>query len=964
MTRSVVAEPQGLSPLEVPKPNLTDEEIRYAVKKLHREPNEVEWAMLEAQWSEHCSYKSSKPLLKQLPSKGPRVLLGPGFDAGVIDIGDGWVVTLHIESHNHPSAIDPYGGAATGVGGVVRDILSLGTRPIALLDPLRFGSIESLHTRWLFDNVIRGISDYGNCVSGKDLVYFTNDDDFHISDFESFFYEYQNNGKCSLEFSNNHTVILKPKIELQVLSFDFKSKRATFHKVNRIYRMLAPKLLSVHTNLGRVVSVTPEHPMFVASNDGIITVKQASDIRIGDRIPILCDYPTRDELRNTHEIDVIKELTDRGQGAQLGIRPAKRFPRSARSRFKRHENFASVKVKKVEEVNGEFPVYNLEVDGTHNYVTTGGIITHNCIGVPTVGGEVEFDLSFERNCLVDVACIGLGRKDRLVLGEARNPGDLVYLVGGRTGRDGIRGASFASKTLTDKSDMERSAVQVPDPFTKKLIIEAILEAVEANIVQGMKDLGGGGLSCGLSEIAAKAGTGIEIDLNKIQTREPNMQPAEIMISESQERMVLLIREKDERRLVNILEKWEVGYAKIGHVTNGLLLTIRRGDEVVAKVPAKFVAEAPLSPRSSKRPLYLDALAEVPEPTIPKDLGRTLVELLSNPSIASKEWIYRQYDHEVGIRTIVKPGEADSALLRLPNKRSLALTTGGNSKQCYVDPYWGTVGVVSEALCNLVAGGAEPVAVVDHLQFGDPGNPEVYWTFKEAIRALSNYLKALGVPCVGGKVSFYNEDSMNRKAIKSSPVIAALGLVEPKTPKILQALREEGDDLIIVGSTTDDLGGSEYYEHIHKLTSGQVSRVNLKKEKILLRSLLRILRSGHVESAHDISKGGLAVALAEMSVQGHKGVTIDLDQVPDKTSRIDNLLFSESRSRFVLETKPKNGARIIGSFKRLGIPAARVGSVTDNGIEFLSNGQPIITIPLAEASRAWSETIPRAMEATL
>src|SRR5438132_6270557 len=451
MTRSVVAEPQGLSPLEVPKPNLTDEEIRYAVKKLHREPNEVEWAMLEAQWSEHCSYKSSKPLLKQLPSKGPTVLLGPGFDAGVVDIGDGWVVTLHIESHNHPSAIDPYGGAATGVGGVVRDILSLGTRPIALLDPLRFGSIESLHTRWLFDNVVRGIADYGDCI-----------------------------------------------------------------------------------------------------------------------------------------------------------------------------------------------------------------------GVPTVGGEVEFDPYFERNCLVDVVCVGLGRKDKLVLGEARNPGDLVYLVGGRTGRDGIRGASFASKTLTDKSDTERSAVQVPDPFTKKLIIEAILEAVEANIVQGMKDLGGGGLSCGLSEIAAKAGTGIEIDLNKIQTREPNMQPAEIMISESQERMVLLIREKDERRLVNILEKWEVGYAKIGHVTNGLLLTIRRGDEVVAKVPAKFVAEAPLSPRSSKRPLYLDVLAKVPEPPLPEDLDQTLIELLSSPNIASKEWIYRQYDHEVGIRTITKPAQADSALLRLPN----------------------------------------------------------------------------------------------------------------------------------------------------------------------------------------------------------------------------------------------------------------------------------------------------------
>jgi phosphoribosylformylglycinamidine synthase len=738
-----------LALVKAPEPNLTDEEIRYAVKKLEREPNEVEWAMLEAQWSEHCSYKSSKPLLKQLPSKGPRVLVGPGFDAGVIDIGDGWVVTLHIESHNHPSAIDPYGGAATGVGGVVRDILSLGTRPIALLDPLRFGSIESLHTRWLFDNVVRGIADYGNCI-----------------------------------------------------------------------------------------------------------------------------------------------------------------------------------------------------------------------GVPTVGGEAEFDMSFERNCLVDVACVGLGRKDKLVLGEARNPGDLVYLVGGRTGRDGIRGASFASKTLTDKSDTERSAVQVPDPFTKKLIIEAILEAVEAKIVQGMKDLGGGGLTCGLSEIAAKAGTGIEVDLDNIQTREPNMRPAEIMISESQERMLLLIKVRDERRLVNILEKWEVGYSKIGCVTSNGLLTIRRGTEVVAKAPAKFVAEAPLTPRSSKRPLYLDALADVPEPAIPEDLDRTLIELLSSPNIASKEWIYRQYDHEVGIRTIVKPGEADSALLRLPNKRSLALAIGGNSKHCYVDPYWGAVGVVSEAFCNLVAGGAEPVGVVDHQQFGDPGTPEVYWTFKEAIRAISNYLRAFGVPCVGGKVSFYNEDSMNHKAIKPSPVIAAVGLVEPKTPKILQALREEGDDLIIVGNTSDEMGGSEYYEHIHKLTGGQVPKVNLKKEKILLRSLLRILRSGRVESAHDFSKGGLAVALAEMSVQGRKGVTVDVGKVPNKTRRMDNLLFSESRSRFVLETRPKNTARIVSSFKRLGISAAEVGTVTNDGIEFLLNSQPIITIPLAEASKAWSETIPRAMEATV
>ena len=733
----------------VQKPNLTDEEIQYAIRKLQREPNEVEWAMLEAQWSEHCSYKSSKPLLKQLPSKGPRVLVGPGFDAGVIDIGDGWVVTLHIESHNHPSAIDPYGGAATGVGGVVRDILSLGTRPIALLDPLRFGTIKTTHTLWLFDNVVRGIADYGNCI-----------------------------------------------------------------------------------------------------------------------------------------------------------------------------------------------------------------------GVPTVGGEVEFDPSFERNCLVDVACVGLGRKDKLVLGEARNPGDLVYLVGGRTGRDGIRGASFASKTLTERSDMERSAVQVADPFTKKLIIEAVLEAVDAGILRGMKDLGGGGLTCGLSEIAAKAGTGIEIDLSKIQTREPNMQPAEIMISESQERMLLLVQEKDEKKLASILDKWELGYEKIGQVTTKDLLTIKRGNEVVARAPAKFIAEAPLAPRSAKRPAYLDFLAKVPAPAIPEDLDRTLIQLLSSPDIASKEWIYRQYDHEVGIRTIIKPGQADSALLRLPNKRSLALTTDGNSKQCYIDPYWGTVGVVSEALCNLVATGAEPVAVVDHLQYGDPGNPEVYWTFKEAIRAISNYLKALNVPCIGGKVSFYNEDSTSRKAIKPSPVIAAIGLVEPKTPRVLQAIRKEENDLVVIGNTSDEMGGSEYYEHIHRLTGGEVPRVNLKKEKTLLRAMLRTLRGGRVESIHDLSKGGLAVALAEMSIQGRRGITVDLDKVPSKTTRMDNLLFSESRSRFIFETKPKHTTRIVSSFKRVGISAAKVGSVTDNGIEFLSKGQSIVALPLAEATRAWSETFPRAMEAAL
>ncbi len=734
--------------VELVIPNLTREETQYAVKKLGREPNEVEWAMLEAQWSEHCSYKSSRQLLKQLPTKGPRILVGPGFDAGVVDVGNGWVVTLHIESHNHPSAIDPYGGAATGVGGVVRDILSLGTRPIALLDPLRFGSLDNSHSRWLFDNVVRGIGDYGNCI-----------------------------------------------------------------------------------------------------------------------------------------------------------------------------------------------------------------------GVPTVGGEVEFDQSFQRNCLVDVVCIGLGRKDQLVLGEAQHPGDLVYLIGGSTGRDGIRGASFASRNLAEKSESERSAVQVPDPFTKKLIIEAVLEAVNAGIIQGMKDLGGGGLTCGLSEMAAKAGTGMEIDLDQVKVREPDMSPAETLISESQERMLLTIKSQDEKKLHSILDKWEVSRTRIGQVTKNGLLTIRQSGKIVANAPAKLVAEAPLEFHSSKKPLYIDELASIPDPPEPQDLKQPLLQLLADPNIASKEWVYRQYDHEVGLRTIVKPGHGDAAVLRLPKGRTLSVTTDGNSKQCYLDPYWGTIGILSEASSNLIATGAEPVAVVDHLQFGNPNNPDVYWTFKETVQAVADYLKQVRLPCVGGKVSFYNQDETTNKAIKPSPVIAAIGLRERQTPWLGLGLQREGDELTIAGTTLLELGGSEYYEHVHNHVGGRVPRVNLKAEAQFHKTLLRVLRSGLVRATHDCSKGGLAVALTEMAIQGERGFRINLDLVPHKTTRTDQLLFSETKPRFILETQPRNTSRVLAMLKRSKVPASKIGQVKGEELDFQAGEEKIFTLPVSAARNAWSKSIPRAIEAT-
>ncbi|MDG6898853.1 MAG: phosphoribosylformylglycinamidine synthase subunit PurL, partial [Nitrososphaerota archaeon] len=494
---------------------LTSAEVQAVRNALGRKPNETEWAVIDAEWSEHSSYKSSKRLLRLLPTTGRRVLLGPGYDAGVVDIGKGYVVTLHIESHNHPSAIDPYGGAATGIGGVLRDILSMGSRPIALLDMLRFGDVAaSSHSRWLFKNVVRGIADYGNCV-----------------------------------------------------------------------------------------------------------------------------------------------------------------------------------------------------------------------GVPTVAGDVEFDGSFERNCLVDVGCVGVAKKERLVLGEAKRPGDVLLLIGGSTGRDGVGGATFASKNLTAGSETERSSVQVPAPFTKKLLIDAILEAAETGLIRGMKDLGGGGLSTALSELASKGGTGVDVELTKVMTRQPDMTPAETMISESQERMILVLAPRGSEPVLEVLEKYDVPHAIIGRVTSGGSMKVRVDGRVVVDLPVDLVTGAPLIPRESRRPDVKEGLA--PAKRVDPGIGSSLLELVSSPNIASRCWVYRQYDHEVGVRTVVKPGDGDASLLRMPNGTMLAVKADGNSKHSFLDPRSGAAGCVAEACRNVVAVGAEPIAMVDHLQFGDPSDPEVYWAFEES-----------------------------------------------------------------------------------------------------------------------------------------------------------------------------------------------------------------------------------------
>ncbi len=717
---------------------LTKGEVEYARKHLRREPNALEWAMIDAEWSEHCSYKSSKPYLKLLPTKGKRVILGPGYDSGVVDIGGGYVATVHIESHNHPSAIDPYGGAATGIGGVVRDILCMGTRPIAFLDSLRFGLIDkSPHSRWLFKHVVRGIADYGNCI-----------------------------------------------------------------------------------------------------------------------------------------------------------------------------------------------------------------------GVPTVAGEVEFDESFEKNCLVDVVALGIGRKGDIVLAKASKPGDSVILVGGSTGRDGIHGVTFASRVLTDKSEDDRSAVQIPDPFTKKLIMEATLEATSTGHVRGLKDLGGGGLTCGISEMADKGRTGIQVDISKIHLRETGLTPTEIMISESQERMVFIVGKNHEREICNIFEKYEVPYRRIGEVIKERQIVVKDKERELARIPTQFLANAPIIHRKLKRPKK--QIGGKPKP--PKDLANVVMELLATPNIASKEWVFRQYDHEVGVRTIVKPGQGDAAVMRLPNGKFAAIKADGNAGRCYVDPYVGSASCVAEACRNIVAVGAEPIAMLDHCQFGDPNNPEVFWTFVQTMRGIADTCKKFSLPCIGGKVSFYNEDTETRTAIKPTPVIVVVGLIDRQN-QITTSGFKQGDSIIVVGKTKKDLRGSEYYR-LSDASNGTPPSIDLGLEKRTLDAVLESIKRGYVKSCHDVSKGGLAIAFAEMCIEGNIGATIDLKKRQNAKLGDDEILFSESNARFILSTKREKD--VLKFFSKRRIPTAKVGEVKGDRLEIVTRNNTV-TCALQDMKAAYSKSIERLVE---
>ena len=660
--------------------NFQEHEKLHIEKNIKRKLTDTELQILAAEWSEHCSYKSSKKHLRMLPTTGPNVIIEKGYDSGVLDVGDGYVVTVHIESHNHPSAVEPFGGAATGVGGVIRDILSAGTRPIALFDGLRFGNIENdVHARWLFKNAVSGIADYGNCL-----------------------------------------------------------------------------------------------------------------------------------------------------------------------------------------------------------------------GIPTIGGEVEFDDCYKNYALVDVAAVGFGKKSKLIKNHA-NVDDLVLLIGGSTGRDGVGGSQFASDALEGE---DRSAVQIPDPFIEKLIIEAILECRDENCINAMKDLGGGGLSCAISETAESLGIGIELDVKNVHLRESNLSPDEIMISESQERMLVISNPEKLSKIKQICNKFRIQCSAIGKVTRDKMMHVKNGDETLALLPADFVARGPLIDRKKSKPAYLSNLPFAPKSKNHESFSDILSKLLSAPNIVSKHWVFRQYDHEVGIRTVIKPG-FDSSVLRLDNGKSLSVKIDGNPKHCYIDPRQGAIGCFEEACRNVVCTGATPVGMVDHLQFGNPEDPEIFWTFMESIEGITDFAKSLNIPCVGGKVSFYNETSEG--PIKPTPLIGVLGLIE--NSPLLPTPPSKNNVILIVGETKDELGGSEYYEYIHNFIGGNSPQVDISESKKNMKSVLALISKNLIKSVHDCSKGGLAIAISELCIFGKTGCVVDLSDMssisPEKT------LFSESHSRYILVIEKNN-----------------------------------------------------------
>lgn len=880
---------------------LTRYEYERIKKALKREPNFVELGMFSVLWSEHCGYKHSRRFLKLFPTKAPWVIQGPGENAGVVDIGDGWCVAMKMESHNHPSAVEPFQGAATGIGGIVRDILAMGARPIALLDSLRFGSLSSPRVRYLFQGVVSGISFYGNCLPAEEKVVLKT----------------KGNMECiSIEELANRFIPQKEDFpqaaeieDVQILSFDLKTRSVCWRRALKVFQRKAPSFLEVITASGRKLFATPEHPL-LAFREGLRFVN-VGELEKGDTVFLFQDLS---------------------------------YPRPT-------------KVLEVNDVKEERWVFDVEVEDTHLFLTQAGFAVHNCIGVPTVAGEIYFEDSYEDNPLVNVMCVGLGRIEELQKGRAEGVGNLAVLVGSSTGRDGIAGAAFASVELGPESETKRPQVQIGDPFSEKLLIEAVLEAIKTGAVVGVQDMGAAGITSSTSETAARAGTGMELDLDKVPLREEGMTPFEIMLSESQERMLLIVKKGEEGKVKEVIGKWGLNYAPIGVVTPDGMLRVRYKGKIVAEVPAKLLAEAPRYRPKPVKPSYVEELASFPTDNLPEpdNYEQIFLRLLTSPNIASKEWVYEQYDHMVLVNTIIYPG-GDSALLRVKGTRKgVALKTDGNGRYVYLNPYKGGMIAVAEAARNISATGAQPLAITDCLNFGSPEKGEVIWQFSEAIRGMAAAASYLNIPVVSGNVSFYNESPQRR--VFPTPVVGMLGLIEDIDNRVTAGFKNAGDLIVLVGETFPELGASEYLKEVFGQVAGEPPSVDLEREWRVDKLCIEGAKMKLFSSVHDISEGGLAVALAESCLLGGVGATVT---IPTHWIPPSYYLFSESQARFLLSLPPENLHKLEGLAEELGVPIMIIGEVGGKKLH-IEGEREFISLSLRDVEKVWRYSIQRTME---
>ena len=723
---------------------VSDSEYELICGFLGRKPNYTEIGVFSVMWSEHCAYKNSKPLLRRFPTSGPRVLMGPGEGAGIVDIGDNQAVVFKIESHNHPSAVEPYQGAATGVGGIIRDIFSMGARPIASLNSLRFGKLESDRVKYLFEHVVAGIAGYGNCI-----------------------------------------------------------------------------------------------------------------------------------------------------------------------------------------------------------------------GIPTVGGEVVFDESYDGNPLVNAMCVGLIDHDKIQRGVAKGVGNPVFYVGPPTGRDGIHGATFASEELTEESEAKRTAVQVGDPFMEKLVMEACLELIDTGIVLGIQDMGAAGLTCSSAEMASKAGNGLELYLDEVPQREEGMTAYEMMLSESQERMLFVVEPKDEAQAREIFERWGVICSKVGKVTDDGRLKLIHHGEVVGDMPVTaLVDECPIYNKPSSVPAYYEENANIDTLRYEevRDLNGALDKVLSSPSVASKAWVYNQYDYMVRTSTAVRPGSDAAVVTVHGTRKALAMTTDCNGRFVYLDPEVGGKIAVSEAARNIVCSGAEPLAITDNLNFGSPEKPDIFWQMEKSVDGMAEACRVLDTPVIGGNVSLYNENS--KGAIYPTPVVGMVGLVHDTDHITTQGFKNEGDAILLLGDTYGELGGSEFQAVVHGVTEGRPPQLDLNKEKSLLNVVLKAIQSGLVQSAHDLSEGGLAVALAESCISGGLGAGVELTA---SDLRADIALFSESQSRILLSASPNQADELVQLIAQHGVPVRVIGRVEGGDLVVHANGAAVVNRPVQALKQVWEDVIPCLMK---